>query len=327
MGPQGGGAQGGGYEPGGMTMAEGGGMGEAAIMMVVVLVLAVVGAGFLVLLLRRAVVGNPEGTIRAEALRRLSAQGWTATGTGGNTGPSGEIDAFLVIPDISGYTQFMQLNRFSLAHAQYTVSALLGSIIDAAEDCLATAKVEGDAVFLYALRGPGDGRGGVAGEHIGRVVVEILRGFYVKRAELQATNTCPCEACRNVDKLELKTVVHSGKLWLYNLRGQQELSGLPVIVAHRLLKNSLGLTRYVMVTEAAHADTPIPLDIETTRHSERYEGVGEIAAYVYAFGPEALALDEARPKPTGLGAKAATAAQKLRENLRGLKHRPPEAAP
>jgi hypothetical protein len=303
-------------------MADGGWIGGPMLVTGLVLALAIVGAIVLVVLLRRAVAGDPGARVRAAALSRVSGRRDGAAGSLGRKAPSGEVDAFLIIPDISGYTEFMQLSHFSLAHAQYVVSALLESVIEAAEDCLATAKVEGDAVLFYALRGPGQGTdqgaGGLSGEEIGRTVIQILRAFYRKRAELGARNTCPCEACRHVDKLELKTVMHGGRLLLYDMRGQQELSGLPVIVAHRLLKNSLGLPRYVLISEAAHGDVPLPLDPSPGRHVERYEGIGEVAARVYRFELDDLLPGEAARLKAGVVAKAGETARKLRENLRTL---------
>ena len=128
----------------------------------------------------------------------------------------------------------------------------------------------------------------------------------------------PCVACSHVDQLDLKTVMHSGRLLLYDLRGQQELSGLSVIVAHRLLKNSLGLPRYLLITEVAHEQIALSLEASPTRHVELYEGIGEVAAYVYRYEPETLLADETPPTQAGLSTKVGEAARKLRENLRTL---------
>ena len=220
-------------------MQQGTGMPEAVglsmwhvLGMSLVLALVVLGVIYLVVLFRRRVTGDAESAIRAESIRHLPVPSNRARLGHAKAMPEGEVEGFVVIPDISGYTHFMQLTRFSLAHAQYAVTALLGSIIDAAEQHLAPAKLEGDAVLLYAVRGSADGFGR-NGEDIGRAVVEIAKAFYQKRAELERDNTCPCDACRHVGKLELKTVVHSGAVLLYDIRGHHEISGVPVIVAHR----------------------------------------------------------------------------------------------
>lgn len=278
--------------------------------------LVVLGLVYLVVLLLGRVTGDAESMIRGESLRRLPAATDRARLGHSSALPEGEVDGYVIIPDISGYTNFMQLTRYSLAHAQYAITALLGSVIDAAERRLAPSKLEGDAVLLYGVRRDNGGPG-LDGAEVGRAVVELATAFYEKRAELARDNTCPCEACRNVDKLELKTVVHRGAVLLYDIRGHHEISGVPVIVAHRLLKNSLGLARYVLVTDDAHRDVRLPMDCRIRRHWEHFEGVGEIAAHVYDFQPQQL--PGAGAGTSGVVAKAAEAGRKLRANWRGLR--------
>ncbi len=113
-------------------------------------------------------------------------------------------------------------------------------------------------------------------------------------------------------------MVHSGRLLLYQLRGQQELSGLPVIVAHRLLKSAVGHDRYVLVTDAAGQAVTLPLEAMRTRHSQRYDGVGEVAGTVHVFDPEQLLAGE-QPPTAGASVKAADAVCKITEGLRGLR--------
>ncbi len=293
------------------------GMGGGMIAMNLGLVLAVLATVVVVLLLRRVITGDPQSAIREGALRRLdlvpAASARRAAGA-----PSEEVEGVLVIPDISGYTQFMQMSAFALAHAQYVISALLNGMIDAAEGVLATAKIEGDAVLLYGRQGSVDGQGGLTGAEVGAAVCAVIGAFYRKRAELRCANACHCEACRAVDKLELKTVVHSGRLLLYELRGQQELSGLPVIVAHRLLKSAVGHERYVLVTDAAEQAVTLPFEATRTRHSQHYEGVGEVGGTVHAFEPAQLLAGE-EPPVAGASTKAIDAARKLAEGLRALR--------
>lgn len=290
------------------------GMGWPMLAMIVVLALVVVASVVLVLLLRRAFKGDPARAIGGEAARRLQRRGRVdgpAPSRAPAAGPAAgnEAEAFVVIPDITGYTAFMQLSRLSLAHAQYAVTELLEAVIGAGEACLTAAKVEGDAVLLYA---PRDGDA-VSGAEVGDALGRQIAAFYRTRAELLAGNACPCQACRNVDRLDLKVVAHGGPLLRYALRGQEELSGLAVIVAHRLLKNSLDLPRYILVTDAIHDAVRPPIPGAARRHRETYADVGEVAAYVYTFEPPAA------PAAAGLSAKSGDALRKAREALRGLR--------
>ena len=58
---------------------------------------------------------------------------------------------FLIITDISGYTSFMVAHRTALVHGQLIISELTKAIIKHVEIPLEISKLEGDAVFLYAV--------------------------------------------------------------------------------------------------------------------------------------------------------------------------------
>ena len=60
-----------------------------------------------------------------------------------------ETDAYLVIPDVSGYSRFMQLPHTSLEHSQRGISALLECLASAAGEDLVVSKFEGDAVLMF----------------------------------------------------------------------------------------------------------------------------------------------------------------------------------
>ena len=209
-------------------------------------------------------------------------------------------DGFVVIPDISGYTRFMRLNRFAAGHAQYVVAQLLDAVITAARPVLAPTRVEGDSVMFHAdSERDAPGRG-ASGAGVADAVGRIVEAFYERRSRLAGGNLCPCEACRHIRELELKVVVHRGEIVRYRLQGLEDLSGLVVIEAHRLLKNSLGLARYVLVSEAAAADVELPWPRREARHREVYDGIGEMRCELYSL--------EELP-----GAAAATAPSPLRD--------------
>jgi len=96
------------------------------------------------------------------------------------------------------------------------------------------------------------------------------------------------------------------------------LSGLPVIVAHRLLKSDVRLDRYVLITDAAGIDVVLPVEAERKRHIETYEGIGQVESIAYAFKVESVLVDEIQATPSA-AAKAADAARKLVEGLRAVR--------
>lgn len=297
-------------------------------LMVIVPLLLLVGIVLLVIYLRRPVVADA-AAIRGAAVQHLGTAAVASETTASTV--EGERDAFLVIPDISGYTRFLNLNRFALGHAQYAITELLKSMIEAAGDELWPAKVEGDAILLCGWR---QGRGapeGLTGERVAGRVAALVTAFYRKRMELQNRNVCACGACTQIDQLDLKVVVHSGPVLSYDLSGRCELSGVPVIVAHRLLKNILGLTSYVLVTEAAHQDVRPQLQCAPSDHLQDCEGIGSVQIFVYGYDPtDFLPKEKGEVGTAKLGAKAGDGLHKLRSNLRPLgpvtKPRPRNAA-
>lgn len=287
-------------------------MGMPMPIIVGLLLLAITVAGLIVLifLLRRPVSAAQAHRMLQPNLAARSA------GAGANfsvdSSPT-EADLYLVIPDISGYTEFLTLSRFSLAHAQYLVSELLESIIAHAEPLLRTAKVEGDAVFLYGFRGTPSG---IRGPDLGNIIAEVVQGFYRRRSQLEEENACKCVACKNLNSLDLKIIIHSGSVLFYGLHGAQELSGIPVILAHRLLKNSVRSRRYILITEEAHEAVSLPFAVPAAAHSEHYEGIGQVQAHVYEFDPTRFA--EGLEKASTMTARTRDAVVKLRQGLKGL---------
>ncbi len=224
-----------------------------------------------------------------------------------------EVEAVLVIPDISGYTRFISLNRFSLGHAQYLVSQLLNEIIDSVASRLRVAKVEGDAVLFYAERQGSDDET----LDVGAAVRDLLTAFYRRRRELFRRNACRCAACTNLEQLDLKVVIAAGPILVYRLRGLREISGHSVIVAHRLLKNSLSRSRYVLVAEAARDQVRLPWSPIGREHQESYDDIGEVVAFVHDVEPEALLAGTADTEQ-GYGSVLADVGAKLRRNVKNL---------
>src|SRR5262245_8735304 len=97
----------------------------------------------------------------------------------------------LLIADIGGYTRFMKVHRWNLAHAQDAVARLLEAIIDAAKP-LTLSKLEGDAAFFYAeAKGP-------KSPALQRLVSNIRHAFLSRRRQLALDRMCTCEGCTQI---------------------------------------------------------------------------------------------------------------------------------
>src|SRR5262249_54489539 len=114
----------------------------------------------------------------------------------------------LIIADISGYTHYMTANAKTLAHSQTLITELVKTILVQIELPLKVAKLEGDAVFLFARKGDNWTENKKA---IGAKLIKLFEAFSSKVNELSSSTTCTCNACTHVQKLRLKVVVHSGE--------------------------------------------------------------------------------------------------------------------
>ncbi len=186
------------------------------------------------------------------------------------TDPQPQRPAWLVLTDISGYTAFVKANAAALHHAQYVISELMNAILQAAGEPLTLAKLEGDAVFFQAADADGQ-----LGDGVGRSLQRIFEAFYARRDAMIAANTCPCPACTDIVQLTLKAVAHRGEVVSYQLGGFQEVAGLDVILVHRLLKNTVPDSHYLLATQAAWPGLGLPPEGARV-HRERYEDVGAV---------------------------------------------------
>ncbi len=189
-------------------------------------------------------------------------------------------DVLLVITDISGYTRFMVANRKALFHAQTIIAELMQAIIAEVDIPLEISKLEGDAVFLYAIRDKEH-----AWAESSEKIALKLRAFHAAFSEKlsglrKVTSTCDCEACRHVTDLKLKIVVHSGQALFSHVGKFYELSGPDVILAHRLLKNTVQADEYILFTEEARAVLPTVGAEDLLKSAETYDHFGTVPIYV-----------------------------------------------
>jgi uncharacterized protein YndB with AHSA1/START domain len=177
----------------------------------------------------------------------------------------------LVLADISGYTAY--LAGVELEHSHDILADLLGLVTDGLCPPLGLAKLEGDAVFcVSAEREPIDGAallGALESTHL---------AFARRRRTVALSSSCDCDACRRTPELELKFVAHYGSFVEHDIAGSRELVGTDVILAHRMLKNTVSQTRglrgYALVSDACAQ----ALGISDLRpHIERYDDVGQVS--------------------------------------------------
>jgi len=215
----------------------------------------------------------------------------------------------LILADISGYTRFMLENATAAVHAQMVITKLLEEIIREVEIPLQVKEIEGDAVFLYALKSDDDAEWDETRRLIGRKLLSFFDAF--ARGILAGSEfaLCSCPSCQNIDRLKLKVVVHSGEAVFHKVGNFEEVSGVDVILAHRLLKNSIRADEYILMSEAAYRDIEIETSMDLSQGEERYEGFAPIRTYAFLKerlsepNPEAVEhfyADRSRAFATGL---------------------------
>lgn len=190
--------------------------------------------------------------------------------------PAAESGCF-VIADISGYTVF--LRDTELEHAHDVLADLIETVAGALRPALRISKLEGDAVFAYALETE------VEASMLLDTVDQTYFAFRARLRDIRQATTCKCNACRLIPNLDLKFVVHNGRFVRNVVATSEELTGSDVVVAHRLLKNSvkehLGYSAYALFTEACVSALGLDaLVLGMREHRESYEDVGEILSYV-----------------------------------------------
>ena len=108
--------------------------------------------------------------------------------------------------------------------------------------------------------------------------------------------SCACRACSDVPNLDLKLVVHHGRFVRQMVGGRARVAGPDVILVHRLLKNPVGGSAYLLLTapalERVGAD---PAASGMRRHFVSYPHLGEVPCFVADLEP--LARPSLTPAP------------------------------
>ena len=183
---------------------------------------------------------------------------------------------YLLIADISGYTQF--LTSSEMDHATPILHSLLGVLIDQVGDPLHFWKTEGDAVLAYSTD-----QEFPSGETFLTICENLYNAFSMRRQDIIANTTCPCNACANVSGLDLKIIAHHGKFDEMQLGPVSDISGSDVILVHRMTKTDVaeitGVRSYALFSDAAATAMDINDILEP--FSQDFEHFGEVGMQVY----------------------------------------------
>ena len=181
---------------------------------------------------------------------------------------------FLLVADISGYTRF--LADTELEHANGIIKDLFDAIVPVFNKSVTISKFMGDAIFAHSEN--------TAYEN-SQFMIDFSSRIYTAfadRKELIDINTdCECNACENMNELDLKLFLHHGEYGVQEFNGNKELAGSEVNTIFRLMKNNVVETKnveaYLLITEKALEAMKIPFSVDDPLAGlEKYEHIGEV---------------------------------------------------
>ena len=172
---------------------------------------------------------------------------------------------YLLLADISGYTAF--LTGTELEHAHEIIHELTTLIRQRLAPPLRFVKLEGDAVFCYAEAGAFR-----EGERLVELIEACYFDFSNRLLDMARATTCHCSACTAIGSLGLKFIAHYGSFVIERDEGREDLAGADVILAHRLLKNTVsengGPQAYAFLTEVCLQRMPASFSLPRKTKAE-----------------------------------------------------------
>jgi uncharacterized protein YndB with AHSA1/START domain len=201
---------------------------------------------------------------------------------------SGLQEGALVLADISGYSKFIA--QTEVEHSWSILHELLDTMVRSLQGRMDVSQVEGDAILFIS---------GLSTPDVIKSLEVTFVAFHRRLRDMQAVTTCPCNACANIGILKLKFVVHHGKFSRQRLGAVEQLHGTDVIVAHRLLKNTIPSKEYLLVTDSVLQRLPDETKRLFQPHTEEFDlgaisgGYREIAT----LWEEAQATERKRVAP------------------------------
>ena len=217
---------------------------------------------------------------------------------------------FIVLVDISGYTNFVSKHNidssknkkldFGQAHAEHIISDLLEKVINELDDVLTINKLQGDAALFYGISNDN--------ENLPHKILKRLQTsfevFNQRLDELKFVESCKCGTCADIGNLKLKSFVHYGDFLIKEINQFKEIAGQDVILAHRLMKNSISVSEYMLFTKSFTELKEINFLGSIENRVEKYDDVGNIDCTVH-YPDDKLYNIELSTKKSWFGTKIA----------------------
>ena len=155
---------------------------------------------------------------------------------------------FIIIPDISGFTHFV--NNAELDHNRNIIKELLETIIDANEMELKISEIEGGAIVFYQLGEFPDLE--IVYAQVERMFLSFHKGLLL----YERNQAFYCNAFTTAINLSLKIISHFGEFTEYNVGDFRKLIGKDAIIVHPLLKNDIIDHEYWLISSSGSEKLP-----------------------------------------------------------------------
>ena len=209
---------------------------------------------------------------------------------------------FIVLIDISGYTNFISgHNMTSLedeklsqgqAHAEHIITDLLEKVINELDDVLTINKLQGDAALFYTVA---DDYDDISDKILKRLQTSF--GVFNQRLEeIKFCESCSCGTCADIGNLKLKSFVHFGDFLIKKVNQFKEIAGQDVILAHRLMKNTISVSEYMLFTKRFTEIKSINSLGQVENRVEKYDDVGKVDCSIFYPDKDLYSLELAKKK-------------------------------
>ena len=194
---------------------------------------------------------------------------------------------FIVLVDISGYTNFISSHNIESneneklstgqAHAEHIISDLLEKVINELDGVLKINKLQGDAALFYGIAEDNKD----LSEKIFNKLQSSFDVFNKRLNEIKFCEACSCGTCADVGNLKLKSFVHFGDFLIKKVNQFKEIAGQDVILAHRLMKNSINVSEYMLFTKPFSEIKNLDSLGFIEDRKENYDDIGQVDCKVF----------------------------------------------
>lgn len=176
-----------------------------------------------------------------------------------------EVEVFMFVPDLTGYTEFMAANDSKESHV--LIERVLKAMVNANELDFELSDIYGDAIFFFKI-------GSMPSvEDLQKQCKNMLIALQKELVEIGHFYQWNQKLLMDASVLTIKFIAHFGEARVSDIGGRRKLIGKSVIETHSLLKNNVNQRNYLLASENYLSQTG---SFFGTVDSEEYKHLGEI---------------------------------------------------